>query len=247
MRNSTLNYCFFEFFESEHYQGFRFLKSKKDSVCGDNNLIKDTEHFSYIINCDGVSSSASPEKSASILIDTFENHFKSTTSKKPRLGKITEILTKKNKEYLKKDLATTFDLFVFSKKFNYYIGLGDSSFYIFNEDNEVVFQNWIHNQSKIIEDHFGTVLGADNVLVNCIGITHPRFEMTENIKMLKNSKIIFHSDGIEQFFDSPKKIYNYCTKIFDQKNEDSVVIQNQMNEYFLNNDDDLSLVFCIIK
>lgn len=242
-----MNPIFFEFFDSENYYGFRFLKSKNNEACGDNCLVKDTEFFSFIINCDGVSSTSSPEKSSTLLIETFDNHFKSSTSKKPRLGKITELLIKKNKEFLKKNLASTLDLFVFSKKFNYYIGLGDSSFYIFDSNNEVIFQNWIHNQSKIIEDHFGHKLGADNILVNCIGIQHPRFEMAENIKITKNSSLIFHSDGIEPFFNSPEKIHNYCRKIMESFSEDPMKIKDNMNTYFKDNDDDLSLIFCILK
>lgn len=236
---------FFEFFESGHCKGFRFLKSKNEDPCGDNNLVNSTEHFSYIINCDGVSSSASPEKASTLLTETFNQHFKSSNSKKPRLGKITEILTKKNKEFLKKDLASTFDLFVFSKTFNYYIGLGDSSFYIFDDNGDIIFQNWIHNQSKIIEDHFGQTLGEDHVLVNCVGIQHPRFEMTENIKLPKDSSIVFHSDGIEQFFNSPEKIHNYCQKIWMQRSEDEKRIIEDLDSFFENNEDDLSLVFSI--
>lgn len=258
-----MNPILFEFFESSSYIGFRFLKSKNENPCGDNSLVKDTEHFSFMLNCDGVSTTSSPEKSSTLLVEAFENHFKSMTSKKPRLGKITELILKKNKEYLKKNLASTLDLFVFSKNFNYYIGLGDSSFYIFDSDVEVIFQNWIHNQSKIIEDHFESKIGDDHVLVNCVGIQHPRFEMAENIKIPKNSRLLFHSDGIEQFFNSPEKIHNYCSKIMDflsdaktddpafeklgDKSYDKEKIIAQMNEYFKDNYDDLSLVFCILK
>ncbi len=230
---------FFEFFNSEKQYGFRFLKSKNNSVCGDHNLIKDTENFSYIINCDGVSATSSPEKSSRLLIETLDEHFKNLKSKKPRLGKITEIINKVNKEYLKKDLATTLDLFVFSKKFNYYLGLGDSSFYIFNEDDQIHFQNWIHNQSKIIEDHFGSSFGPDNVLVNCVGIQHPRFEMSENIKLVKNYKLLFYSDGLEQFFTSPEQIYKFCSQVMNSEKFDDT--------FFDNNNDDLSIVFCILK
>lgn len=236
-----------DFFENENSAGFKLLKSKNDQPCGDNNTVGETLNFDYIINCDGVSSSSSPDKSARILIEKFEAHFKSLSSKKPRLGKITEILVKTNKEFLKKDLASTFDLFVHGKKFNYYLGLGDSAFYIFNPDGSVLFQNWIHNQSKIIEDHFGSTLGADNVLVNCIGIHHPRFEVAENIKLTRHSTLIFHSDGLEQFFDSAEKIRSYCDKVFERGRTDFDKVLAEIEVDFQKNYDDLSIVYSRLK
>ncbi len=236
-----------EFFEDEFASGFKLLKSKNEQPCGDNNCVGQTSNFSFIINCDGVSSTSSPSKSSKLLIEKFESHFNSLNSKKPRLGKITEILVKTNKEYLKKDLASTFDLFVYSKKFNYYLGLGDSSFYIFNPDGTILFQNWIHNQSKIIEDHFGTTLGDDNILVNCIGIHHPRFEIAENIKFYKNSNFLFHSDGLEQYFDSPEKIRNFCEKILVKDQLDLEETKTKIANFFANNSDDLSIVYVKTK
>lgn len=227
------------FFNTKHYMGFKYNKSKNSDISGDHNVVGATDHYSFAINCDGVSTTSSPSKSSRGLTEALETYFKSTKSKKPRIGKITEILTKKNKEYLKKDLASTIDLFVFSKKFNYYVGLGDSSFYIFNENKEVIFQNWIHNQSKIIEDHFSSKVGEDHVLVNCIGIQRPRFEMSENIKLSKGFKLLFHSDGIEQFFDSSAKVESFCHKVLEHKSLDET--------FFSDNDDDLSLIYIIMK
>lgn len=242
-----MNSVLLEFFDDDNSSGFRWLKSKNEDPCGDNCSVGSTLNFNYIINCDGVSSTSSPSKSSKILIEKFEAHFNSLKSKKPRLGKITEILVKTNKEYLKKDLASTFDLFVYSKKFNYYLGLGDSSFYIFNSDGSLSFQNWIHNQAKIIEDHFGSSLGADNILVNCIGINHPRFEVAENIKLEKNSTLLFHSDGLEQFFESPEKVFSYCDKIFNKKNHNIDELKAEMLDFFKDNHDDLSIVFSRLK
>ncbi len=238
---------FLDFFEFENVFGFRFLKSKEGKPCGDNSSAGETLNFNYLINCDGVSSTSSPERSSQILVEAFESHFDSISSKKPRLGKITELLIKRNKDYLKKDLASTFDLFVFSKKFNYYLGLGDSSFYIFEPNGELTFQNWIHNQSKIIEDHFGSKVGEDHVLVNCIGIQNPRFEITENIKLNKGSQILFHSDGLEQFFDSFEKIREHCQDIYSKKEDGIDQIKTWLEKLYKNNDDDLSIVYCVKK
>ena len=229
----------FGFFETKAYSGFRYVRSKNTDQSGDHNLIKDTENFSYAISCDGVSSTKSPFKSSHELVKTLDDHFKSSKSRKPRLGKITEILMKKNKEFLKKDLASTLDIFVFSNKFNYYVGLGDSSFYIFDESREIIFQNWIHNQSKIIEDHFGKKIGPEHVLVNCVGIQRPRFEMTENIKLPKNAKLIFHSDGLEEFFNNPKKICEFCENTMKFKSLDF--------KRFNDNQDDVSILYLQIK
>lgn len=224
------------FFSNERLKGFHYLKPKNESQsCGDDLLIRDLKNFSYLINCDGVSSSNSPNLSSQKLIQNIDQLLSSTRSQKPNIDKVLQGLSKTNTQFLKKNLATTLNLFCFGPRFNFHIGLGDSSFYLFNSDNQLLFQNWIHNQSKIIENHFQKNIGDDHVLVNCVGIYQPRFEVVLHLPLQKGSKIIMHSDGIEQFFTKESDILSFCKNLYQS--------QKFNPDFFDNNEDDLSLIF----
>lgn len=224
------------FFKESRLQGFQYLKSKHPlKPCGDASLIRDLKNFSYIINCDGVSSTRSPDESSNTLVQDLDKFLSSTRSQKPNLDKLLQLLNKTNLKFVKKNLATTLNLFCFSNKFNFYVGLGDSSFYLFDSNNTLVFQNWIHNQSKIIENHFQKNTGEAHILVNCIGIYQPRYESALKLSLPKGTQIIMHSDGIEQYFSKENDILSFCKKL------------NQTQELdphcFDHNDDDLSLIY----
>lgn len=227
------------FFTEGRLKGFQYLKSKTFSKpCGDASLIRDLKNFSYIINCDGVSSARSPDESSNALVESIDKFLSGTRSQKPNIDKLLNLFAKVNSKFLKKNLATTLNLLCFSNKFNFYVGLGDSSFYLFDSSNQLVFQNWIHNQSKIIENHFQKQIGEEHVLVNCMGIYQPRYETALKLPLTKGSQIVMHSDGIEQYFKKESDILNYCKTLFETQNFDPT--------FFNENHDDLSLIYAQI-
>lgn len=148
-----------------------------------------SKNLSALTVCDGVSNSASPSKSSSLLVDGINKYFKG--KRVLNLEGYLSFLSKINLELLSKDLASTLSQIIVSKDQIFVFNFGDSQTILYNNEGEAIYESWPQNVGFSNESSNP----SSHIIVNWIGNSHFRLELSIFDKETIQSGLIF-SDGV---------------------------------------------------
>ncbi len=177
-----------QIFQSLSLKAVSGLASPYDKA-GDALSVKLSKNLSILTVCDGVSNSASPSESSSLLVEGVNKYFKGKRSLD--LEDYLDFLNGINLKLLSKDFASTLSQIIVSKDQVFVFNFGDSQTLLYNNEGEVVYESWPQNVGFSNDSSNST----SHIIVNWIGNAQFRFELSIFAKETIQSGLIF-SDGI---------------------------------------------------
>ena len=226
----------FKSIELNSYKGCYYVKPKRGKELSGDTIWFDvrSEDKLNLVLCDGVSSSESDSQSSQIAVERISKLVKSKRLLRSLKRDLIITLEDLNYDLMSKNFSTTLCFFSGNSNENVIVTSGDSVLFIFDQDRNLIFYNNIYNLKHSSEGVFETPDGREHILITCLGSHCLRYEISSNIALPTNYEIVTFSDGILQYVDSIKSLFNLID-MMNEKGEEFVFPEENM--------DDLSMIY----